>query len=488
MNALVSLVRSPLAGTLGWTLFHSLWQGAVAGLLLLAVLVVCRPPRVRYACACLALAGVLTGFGITFWRVMPQGPGAHWMAPNAAPQAVPEAGAAAPAPARDRMAEILPWLAPFWMAGVILFHLRTAGSWMAVRRLRRQGVCRAPQLWQQRLDTLRRRLQLTRPVELLESALAGVPVAAGYLRPVILVPLGLLAGMPAAQVETILLHELAHIRRGDYLVNLLQTAVEGFLFYHPAVWWISRVARAEREHCCDDLAVAASGDAQLDAAALAALEESRGPAHQAVLAANRGSLVKRIQRLLYPSKGSPLAPLFSALILAIAVAAVLGAWQAGSAAPSAAQSGVSPYTKWLQEDVVYIIDDRERTAFLALKTNAERDHFIEQFWLRRDPTPGTPENEFKTEHYRRMAYANTRFASNSAPGWKTDRGRIYIQFGPPDEMESHTAGAYPVESWMYHDMKDIGKNVIMDFADTQKTGDFRMTSDPNPGGAIKKVP
>src|SRR5713226_2249360 len=99
----------------------------------------------------------------------------------------------------------------------------------------------------------------------------------------------------------------------------------------------------------------------------------------------------------------------------------------------------SPYKKWLSEEVTYIISDEERSAFLRLQNNEEREQFIEQFWLRRDPTPDTVENEFKEEHYRRIAYANERFDSG-IPGWKTDRGRIYIKFGPPDEIESHPSG------------------------------------------------
>ncbi len=153
------------------------------------------------------------------------------------------------------VADLLPWLVPFWVAGVILFYLRHLVSWILTRRLRQTGVCSAPDLWQERLSVLTRRLGLSRPVGLLESCLAGVPVVMGHLRPVILMPVGLLTGLPAGQIESILLHELAHIRRYDYLANMLQTSVEGLLFYHPVVWWMSGVIRAEREHCCDDLAV-----------------------------------------------------------------------------------------------------------------------------------------------------------------------------------------------------------------------------------------
>ena len=100
---------------------------------------------------------------------------------------------------------------------------------------------------------------------------------------------------------------------------------------------------------------------------------------------------------------------------------------------------LTPYKKWMDEDVVYIISDEERKAFKQLNTDEEREQFVEQFWLRRDPTPDTEENEFKEEHYRRIAYANEHFASG-IPGWRTDRGRIYIQYGPPDEIEAHSSG------------------------------------------------
>jgi GWxTD domain-containing protein len=364
---------------------------------------------------------------------------------------------------------------------------------MAAQRVRGRGVCRAPDPWPQRLQHLSALLRVSRPVALLETCLADVPVVIGYLRPVILVPVGLLAGMPAAQVEAILLHELAHIRRRDYLVNLLQMVVEGFLFYHPAIWWISGVIRAERENCCDDLVVAASGDAQEYAAALAALEQTRWAADQAALAATGGSLVKRIRRLLYQPEGLAWAPLLSAGILTIVVAGALVAWQASAPAQnqpsSTTEPKISPYTKWLTEDVVYIIDDRERATFQSLRTDDERNHFIEEFWLRRDPTPGTPENEFKEEHYRRIAYANGHFASSSLPGWQTDRGRIHIVFGWPDEKESHPSGrpakdgapaiSYPFEDWLYYHIKGIGDRVLIEFVDTAKTGDFKMTKDPS---------
>jgi GWxTD domain-containing protein len=164
----------------------------------------------------------------------------------------------------------------------------------------------------------------------------------------------------------------------------------------------------------------------------------------------------------------------------------------------------TPYRKWLNEDVTYIITDEERKAFKNLQTDEEREAFIEQFWLRRDPTPDTQENEYKEEHYRRIAYANERFASG-IPGWKTDRGMIYITFGPPDEIESHPSGGtyerpyeegggttstYPFEKWRYRYLEGVGSqtDIIIEFVDKTMTGEYRMTMDPSEKDALLMVP
>jgi GWxTD domain-containing protein len=449
------------------------------------------------------MLAMLTGFCLTFQHVLAEqrilGVG-QGLAIRPAPPDLGDGSIVATVPARFRAVEYLPWLAPFWIAGVLFFQLRGVASWLAARRLGRRGVCAATAFWQGRTERLAARLRLSRGVTLLESCLAEVPVVIGYVRPVILMPVGLMTGLPAGQIESILLHELAHIRRHDYLVNLLQIVVEGLVFYHPAVWWISGVIRAERENCCDDLVVATQGDAFAYAAALTALEQNRGAVREAVLAATGGSLVKRVRRLLVQPEGprAALTPVFSAAILTIMMVAALAAWQTSApprppapAVPPApapvrllaqAQQApapvplVTPYTKWVIEDVAYIIRDDERAAFKSLQSDAEREHFIEQFWLRRDPTPGTPENEFKEEHYRRIAYSNEHFAS-AVPGWKTDRGRIYITYGPPDEKESHPSPV-PSEQWLYHYIEGLGTNIVIEFVDPNKTGEYRMTADP----------
>jgi len=158
--------------------------------------------------------------------------------------------------------------------------------------------------------------------------------------------------------------------------------------------------------------------------------------------------------------------------------------------------------KWLDEDVRYIITDEEREAFLKMSNEEERDAFIEQFWLRRDPTPDTPENEFKEEHYRRIAYANEHFASG-VPGWRTDRGRIYIVFGPADEIDSHPSGGtyersqeegggetstYPFEDWRYRYIEGIGNEVIIEFVDQCMCNEYRISTNPNDKDALLQTP
>jgi GWxTD domain-containing protein len=161
-----------------------------------------------------------------------------------------------------------------------------------------------------------------------------------------------------------------------------------------------------------------------------------------------------------------------------------------------------PYKKWLDEDVVWIISDEERAAFKQLSNDEERDNFIEAFWQRRDPTPDTEENEFKEDHYARIAYANEHFAAG-IPGWKTDRGRMYIMYGKPDEIESHPSGGtyerpmdegggetstYPFEQWRYRYLEGIGQEVIIEFVDTCMCGEYHMTMDRSEKDALLYTP
>jgi GWxTD domain-containing protein len=488
MMPLQNWVETPVAEAVGWTLLHSLWEGALIAAALAAAVAAMRSPRVRYAAACAAMLAMLGAFALTFLRVMPDAVRGAQIVPASAfaeSGVRPVAdGASASNPGLDAA---VPWLAPFWMSGVLIACLWHLAGWVSVRRLRRRGVCCAPEHWQQQLSRLSARLNVSRPVLLLESCLVDAPMVLGHFRPYILMPIGLFAGLPPAQLEAILLHELAHIRRHDYLINVLQRSVEALLFYHPAAWWISRVIRAEREHCCDDVVVAMSGDAHEYAVALAALEQNRWTGRQPAVAATGGNLVKRIRRLLYPERPSGAwAPLFAAAILLAGGAVVLAALPAAAPPQSSATTKKgspsaegTPFLHWLAQDAAYIISGEERAVFEGLASDAQREEFIEQFWLRRDPTPGSAVNEFKEEHYRRIHYIGQRYPTTSGkPAWQTDRGRIYIVYGPPDEIEAHPSGAphtpYPFEIWRYRHVEGLGDDLFITFRDRTKAGDYEI--------------
>jgi uncharacterized protein (TIGR03435 family) len=321
---------------LGATLLHFVWQG----ILIAAIYAVARRcasrSEIRYLLACAALAA------------MAASPLATWVALRPGPQAVavvasfptPHAASAASGFRGDlprfftagyeRVPSAwLSWVAAVWMTGVMVFCLRLLGGWMIATRLLHRQVRPAPRQWQEALDQLRARVGVSRPVRLLVSGLVQAPAVVGLLRPVVLAPVGALAGLPMEQAEALLLHELAHIRRCDYLANALQTIVEALLFYHPAVWWVSGHMRSERELCCDDETVAVTGDALSYARALAEVGAAGHAYYQAAVAATGGSLADRVARLLgeprpAPRAHSPAAVTVAAALAAITAVAMLG--------------------------------------------------------------------------------------------------------------------------------------------------------------------
>ena len=342
--------------SLGWALLHLLWQGAlVAAVLAVALqLVGRRAASTRYLLACGALALMLVLPALTGWRhyaslraePLAKAPpliAANEAAPTPAlvlPKANHPVAASARAPESTPVLERaqalleghLHWLVLAWGLGVAVSSLRLLSGWLRLRRLVREAEP-APAEWQEALEKLARRLGMTRPVRLLRSAALDVPAAVGWLRPVVLLPVSALTGLPTRQLEMVLAHELAHIRRYDFAVNLVQTLVETLLFYHPAVWWMSRVIRVEREHCCDDIAVGTSGNPVSYARALTALEALRvlplGESSPAMSALG-GSLTERVRRLV----GAPAARCSSrfvagasiiTLVSSMAVAAPLAA-------------------------------------------------------------------------------------------------------------------------------------------------------------------
>jgi len=316
VNLIHVLSSQPWVERLGWTLVHFLWQGlSIAVLYAAARRVVARSwsPNARYLLACAALAAMLAAPLMTWWLMRPldANPEAAYRiritTPAASTTGIETTTTTLPAFVRATVSgvqqpQLLVWVVMLWLVGAVVFWVRLVGGWVIAARMRSILVRRAPQEWQQILQKLAARIALSRPVRLLVSALVQVPTVVGWLRPVVLIPVGALSGLPAEHLEVLLLHELAHIRRHDYLVNILQSVAEALLFYHPAVWWVSGHIRAERELCCDDVAVAVSGDVLTYARALAQLESFR-PAHlTAAVAANGGSLPDRIAWLLGQSR------------------------------------------------------------------------------------------------------------------------------------------------------------------------------------------
>ncbi len=316
MTAIEQLFQQPAAQAIGWALLQFVWQGALVGLLSAIALVALRRSAadVRYVVATIGLALMLTMPTVTAvqtWRTITDDrlPTASQpltsvpFDPVARPAEAADIGPAVPFIAADttiRTSNGENWLRLVflvWLSGVAILTMRLLVGWAWVQRLKSRGTSPAANGWRQTAVRLSKQLHIARPIRFLESALVEVPTVVGWLRPVVLMPASALAGMAPQQIEAILAHELAHIRRHDYLVNLLQTLVETLLFYHPAVWWLSRRIRIERENCCDDLAVSLCGDPYAYAKALADLEELRGDSAPLALAANGGSLLLRVRRL-----------------------------------------------------------------------------------------------------------------------------------------------------------------------------------------------
>ncbi|WP_284667299.1 M56 family metallopeptidase [Myxococcus sp. SDU36] len=287
-----------------------LWQGAVVSLAVAGILALTpqRAARTRYATACLGLVAMAVLPVVTFLTALAEASRAvtfgafESLAQSSMLTVVTTETAALAAP---HWTEVLrPWLLPAWCCGVLLLSARTVVAWVITHRLARQETQAPSAPWREALARALRHVRLSRPVRLLASARVDVPMVIGLWRPLILVPAGTLTGLSAAQLEAILAHELAHIRRHDYLVNLLQSFVETLLFYHPAVWWLSHRIREEREHCADDLAVQCCGDVLLYARALAHIEELRlAPSPHPALGVSDGSLLMRVRRLLSVSEG-----------------------------------------------------------------------------------------------------------------------------------------------------------------------------------------
>jgi beta-lactamase regulating signal transducer with metallopeptidase domain len=313
MSGIETSWATPAVQAIAWALVHFLWQGALVGLAAAGVLGLLKRGSAaqRYAVAAGALLLMLALPVGTALRMADAPAKVELFSAQAATNPAPSSGierpstpAVLPAALQDALPSVLPWIFALWLAGVALLSVYHLGGWRQARKLTKTGRPLGGDL-AATVRSLAGRLGIARAVRLLESAAVPVPAVIGWLRPAILVPASTLAGLTPRQLEAVLAHELAHVRRHDYLVNLLQTMVETLLFYHPAVWWVSSQVRRERENCCDDLAVAVCGDRLVYARALADLEGLRSSPHLA-MAADGGSLLDRIRRLVgAPARRSP---------------------------------------------------------------------------------------------------------------------------------------------------------------------------------------
>jgi uncharacterized protein (TIGR03435 family) len=283
---------------LGWALIHFLWQGAVIAGVYSAARIFVKSPRARYLVACGALALMVATPVATFLWHTESTPTTAVHHSALTVHSEWSTAPAVPAPPVSLPVTAMPLLVMLWLAGAGALSLRLLAESLFTGRLKSALAYPVSPEWQKTFHGIAARIGILRRPAFLASARVDIPCVVGWLRPAILLPAGMLTGLPADQVEALLAHELAHILRHDYFVNLLQRITEAMLFYHPAVWWISDEIRREREDCCDDIAVSATGDAIVYAEALAGLEVSRAARPRTALAAADGSLPSRIARLL----------------------------------------------------------------------------------------------------------------------------------------------------------------------------------------------
>lgn len=285
-------IPDALAQALGWTLVHSLWQATLIALVLMLALPRLRSPQVRYRAAYGALFSVLLAAAATFaWMYGPADGSAPTVVSDPSSELIvndlgaEQTASAFAFPALSEWLEAYyPVVVTLWLMGFGLFLLRLCGGLFYISRLRREGLFLVETEWQECVARLSERLALSRPVALFQSALVYAPVAIGYLKPVVLLPVGLLNQLNPAEVEAVLAHELAHIARRDWVFNLLQAFIESVFYFHPAVWWMSGIVRREREDCCDDTAVALCGSPLHYAKALLRVQEMAVSATAAGLA------------------------------------------------------------------------------------------------------------------------------------------------------------------------------------------------------------
>jgi len=358
MQHIIPFLTEPLITALGWTVLHSLWQAAGIALLLLPAqwILRARSAQWRYLLALSALATVCALSVITFAQVYtPAAPvSAGGPSVAVAPLILLESAAPASVHWLDRLESFfhqqLPLLVTLWLVGLLFFGFRLLGSLVYLQYLRRSQVRPLPDHWQERLREMAGRMGIAREVQWMESARVQSPMLIGWLRPLIFFPLGAVNQLDPEEVEAILAHELAHIRRHDFLINLLQSVVETLYYFNPAVWWISELIRTEREHVCDDLAVAHSRGALQYAKALLSLQQWQQPAPAMAMGlfGHGPALLQRIRRILkQPQSRRHLRERLTATLLLLAAGLWIGMSQHGWPEPYAPGNLPGKTTDWI---------------------------------------------------------------------------------------------------------------------------------------------
>ncbi len=362
MTHFANWISPEVLRTLGWTLLHFVWQGAGLAALFAVAAAVCRSASARYALAVSVLVlMVASPIGTFTWlhsetipAVRAGAEGASTWAGTSTQNATALSGSRAPALApRAKQSMGMLWLVEAWFLGVVVLSLRTAGGLFLIERMRRKEIKQVERKLYERCLALQRKMGLDRMIQYCECYRLDTPAVLGWFRPVVLLPVRALTGLTEEQIEAVIAHELAHIRRFDCFVNLFQIAAETLLFYHPAVWWVSQRIRAERENCCDDEAISICGDAVNYARALTLMEEWR-TAPALMMAANRSPLAERVVRLLGLSGATGRTRLAG---LGVSFVCLAGALLAANAFLGVAHAslGTSSSAKELQENGSVII-------------------------------------------------------------------------------------------------------------------------------------
>jgi beta-lactamase regulating signal transducer with metallopeptidase domain len=330
MNAFAHWFTPDVLRNLGLSLLHFLWQGAALAALAAAAIALARKASTRYAIAVVALISMVAAPAATYFVLHQSEPAFTTFPQTAAPAIAQVASLAARRAVTTTTASrflsggLLTAFVELWFIGVLLFSLRTAGGFFLVARLRRRDSKPMNSELLALSREMQNRLGITRAIRYCESIQLDAPAVVGWFRPVVLLPLSALTGLTELQLRAVIAHELAHIRRLDAFFNLFQVAAETLLFYHPAVWWLSKRIRTERENCCDDVALSVCGNPAEYARALALMEEWR-VAPSFAMAANRGPLASRVARLLgLTEKGSSLNAGVAFGVLCLAAALLAG--------------------------------------------------------------------------------------------------------------------------------------------------------------------